>query len=131
MPTRPPSRCTDPQCREFATKRGRCDDHQPIPWAGRDDKASRYGISSGRWRTLKRRVTARDNGCCYRCGIEQPDREDDPDGEHQHQLDHVRPISEGGAVEDLDNLGLICLDCHEVKSKAEAARANRARRKAR
>ncbi|MFF2651483.1 HNH endonuclease [Streptomyces sp. NPDC058045] len=131
MPSRPPSRCTDPQCHAFATRRGRCDAHQPIPWAGRDDKANRYGISSGRWRTLKRRVTERDNGCCYRCGTEQPDPDDDPDGEHGHQLDHITPIFEGGAAEDLDNLGLICEPCHLIKSKAEAARANRARRRAR
>jgi 5-methylcytosine-specific restriction endonuclease McrA len=128
MPTRPPTRCAEPGCRALVP-RGRCDEHKPVAWAGRDDKAARYGISSGRWRTLKRRVTARDDGCCYRCGTEQPDAEDDPDGEHQHQLDHVTPIFENGAVEDLDNLGLICEPCHEVKSKAEAARANRARRR--
>lgn len=131
MPTRPPSRCADPSCHVFATHRGRCDDHQRTPWAGRDDKAARYGISSGRWRTLKRRVSERDSGCCYRCGDEQPDEADDPDGEHQHELDHVIPIFEGGAVEDLDNLGLICQPCHLIKSKAEAARANAARRGAR
>jgi len=130
MPTRPPSRCAHPGCSTLVP-RGRCKEHQRIPWAGRDDRAARYGISSGRWRTLKRRVSARDNGCCYRCGAEQPDREDDPDGEHQHELDHVVPISEGGAREDLDNLGLICQECHQAKSKAEAARANRARRRAR
>ncbi|HET9381313.1 MAG TPA: HNH endonuclease signature motif containing protein [Streptomyces sp.] len=130
MPTRPPSRCAEPGCRALVPK-GRCEQHQRTPWAGRDDKAARYGISSGRWRTLKRRVALRDNGCCYCCGTEQPDRRDDPDGEHQHELDHIIPISEGGAVEDLDNLGLICQPCHEIKSKAEAARANRARRKPR
>ncbi|MFH9692648.1 HNH endonuclease [Streptomyces globisporus] len=127
MPTRPPTRCAEPRCTTLVPK-GRCEEHRPIPWAGRDDKARRYGISSGRWRTLKRIVTTRDNGCCYRCGIGQPDAEDDPDGEHQHQLDHITPIFEGGAVEDLDNLGLICEPCHTVKSKAEALRANRARR---
>ncbi|MES9587805.1 MULTISPECIES: HNH endonuclease [unclassified Streptomyces] len=73
----------------------------------------------------------RDNWCCYRCGIEQPEAEDDSDGEQQHQLDHITPIFEGGAVEDMDNLGLICAECHETKSKAEAARANRARRQPR
>ncbi|MER7967773.1 HNH endonuclease [Streptomyces sp. NPDC096080] len=132
MPTRPPTRCAQPGCPVLVPK-GRCDEHKPAPWAGRDDKAARYGISSGRWRTLKRRVTERDNGCCYRCGAEQPDQADDPDGEHGHQLDHIVPIFEGGAVEDLDNLGLICEPCHLDKSKAEAARANanRARRKAR
>ncbi|MFF9894962.1 HNH endonuclease [Streptomyces longispororuber] len=126
MPYAPPSRCTDPECHEYATQHGRCDDHQRTPWAGRDDKAARYGISSGRWRTLKRKVTARDHGCCYRCGAEQPDDPDDG-----HVLDHVRPISEGGSPTDLDNLGLLCTTCDTIKSKEEALRgAERARARA-
>lgn len=125
MPISPPSRCTDPECYEFATTKGRCDDHQRTPWAGRDDKAARYGISSGRWATLKRKVTARDRGCCYRCGADQPDTGSDDD---PFVLDHVTPISEGGSSTDLDNLGLLCPPCDEVKSKAEALRgAQRAR----
>lgn len=128
MPTAPPSRCTDPECGELATHRGRCNEHQPIPWAGRDDKAARYGISSGRWRTLKRAVDRRDHGCCYMCGLDRGELDlDDPDV-HDHELDHIIPISEGGSVESLDNLGLACTACHETKSKAEAARANARRR---
>jgi 5-methylcytosine-specific restriction protein A len=123
MPVAPSSRCTDPECHKIATNRGRCDDHQPIPWAGRDNKARRYGISSGTWRSLKNRVTRRDNGCCYICGDGPPD---DPD-QAGHQLDHITPISEGGAATDLDNLGLACVPCHEAKSRAEARRANQAR----
>lgn len=125
MPYAPPSRCTDPECSDFATQRGRCDDHQPIPWRGRDDKASRYGISSGTWRSLKRNVTKRDHGCCYMCGIEQGDL-GDPETE-PHELDHIVPMFEGGSPTSLDNLGLACIDCHAVKSKAEAARANQKR----
>ncbi|MFF9554579.1 HNH endonuclease [Streptomyces albus] len=126
MPYSPPTRCTDPECTEYATHRGRCDAHQPIPWAGRDDKAARYGISSGRWRTLKRRVTARDNGCCYRCGADQADT-----GGESFALDHITPIAEGGSRTDLNNLGLICPACDEIKSKAEALRgAQRARERA-
>lgn len=123
MPYAPPSRCTDPECHEFATKRGRCDTHQPTPWRGRADKASRYGITSGRWRTLKRQVTARDHGCCYLCGAEPPEDPEAPG----HELDHIVPIFEGGAREDLDNLGLACVRCHQIKSTGEALRANAAR----
>lgn len=126
MPYAPPSRCTDPECSEFATKGSRCDEHQPIPWRGRDNKAERYGISSGEWRSLKAKVTKRDNGCCYLCGAEPVDP-DDPEAE-PHELDHVIPISEGGARRSLDNLGLACTTCHDTKSKAEARRANSRRR---
>lgn len=127
MPYAPPSRCADVECRELATKRGRCDDHQPPPWRGRSDKAARYGITSGRWRSLKRKVTARDRGCCYICGAEPPDDPETPG----HELDHVVSIGEGGAREDLDNLGLACVACHATKSAAEALRANLARAKRR
>lgn len=127
MPYAPPSRCTDPECHELATKGSRCDEHQRIPWAGRDNKAQRYGITSGEWRTLKRKITKRDNGCCYMCGAEPVDPElhdEDDRSTWPHELDHVIPISEGGARRSLDNLGLACTSCHDEKSRAEAARAN-------
>ncbi|GAA1557307.1 HNH endonuclease signature motif containing protein [Streptomyces globosus] len=121
MPTAPPSRCTDPECYELASTQGRCTEHQPIAWRGRDDKAGRYGISSGVWRTLKRRVSRRDSGCCWYCGGEPED------GETLH-LDHKTPVSEGGAITDLENLGLIHAEpCHQQKSKAEALRGNERR----
>ncbi|MFD7319240.1 HNH endonuclease [Streptomyces sp. NPDC059883] len=130
MPTRPPTRCAETGCATLVPK-GRCEEHQRIPWAGRDDKAARYGISSGTWRTLKRRVTIRDNGCCYRCGIDQDEvTADDPDA-RSHVLDHITPIFEGGSVTDLDNLGLLCEPCDTVKSKSEARRANQARERTR
>lgn len=131
MPTAPPSRCTDPECHELATKGSRCDEHQPIAWAGRDNKAERYGISSGTWRKLKRKADQRDHGCCYQCGADRRDTmADDPEAD-PFVLDHIVPIFEGGSVADMDNLGLLCPTCDEAKSKAEALRANRARHKRR
>jgi 5-methylcytosine-specific restriction protein A len=120
MPKAPPTRCGAVGCYEFATTRGRCDDHQPKPWANRARKQDRYGISSGTWRSLKRQVDRRDNGCCYVCGREAEEDE-------TFDLEHKTPISEGGSARDMDNLGLICPEDHEIKSKAEAARANRQR----
>jgi 5-methylcytosine-specific restriction protein A len=115
VPTRPLPRCAEAGCYAMSTVRGRCDEHQPIPWAGREDKAARYGISSGTWRSLKARVTRRDYGCCYMCGDGAADA---------YVLDHITPVAEGGSVTDLDNLGLACPPCDEAKSKAEAARGN-------
>jgi 5-methylcytosine-specific restriction enzyme A len=120
MPMSPPSRCGAIGCHEFVTNRGRCDDHQPQPWANRARKQDRYGMSSGTMRALKKRVARRDNGCCYVCGREQEDDE-------TFDLEHKVPISEGGSPGDMDNLGLICAEDHAIKSKAEAARANRRR----
>ena len=128
MPTSPPSRCTEGGCHEIATAGSRCDEHKPVPWRGRDNKAERYGITSGEWRKLKRRVAKRDHGCCYRCGADQADvMANDPEAE-RFVLDHIVPIFEGGSRKDMDNLGLLCPPCDEEKSKAEAARANRARK---
>lgn len=121
MPSAPPSRCTDPTCRALATQRGRCDEHQPKAWSNRPTMRERYGVSSGTWRSLKRRVDRRDNGHCYYCG-------GTPDEGEALQLDHLVPIAEGGSVVDLDNLGLIHAEpCHAEKSKAEALRGNQRR----
>jgi 5-methylcytosine-specific restriction protein A len=77
-------------------------------------------MSSGTWRSLKRQVARRDNGCCYVCGREAEEGD-------TFDLEHKTPIAEGGSPRDLDNLGLICSEDHALKSKAEAARANRER----
>lgn len=119
-PTAPPTRCGRVGCSSFATKRGRCDECQPEPWANRARKQDRYGMSSGTMRALKRRVAVRDNGCCYMCGREQQEDE-------TFDLEHIMPIHKGGSKNDMDNLGLICAEDHEIKSKAEAAEANRQR----
>lgn len=71
-------------------------------------------------RALKKRVAARDNHCCYVCGREQQ-------GDETFDLEHIVPIHKGGSTDSMDNLGLICADDHAIKSKAEAAEANRRR----
>jgi 5-methylcytosine-specific restriction protein A len=125
VPVRPPGRCNEPGCHELTTE-GRCPEHRRPPWAGRDDKAARYdGISSGEWRALKARVRRRDHGCCYLCGAPEP--ADEPEAQ-PYVLDHKVPVSEGGSARDLDNLGLLCPACDDVKSKAEALRGNARRR---
>ncbi|MFJ4879349.1 HNH endonuclease [Streptomyces sp. NPDC088745] len=122
MPTAPPTRCTDPTCHNIATTRGRCDEHKPIAWGNRASVRERYGISSGSWRALKKRVGKRDNNTCYVCGGE-------PDDGETLQLDHLVPVAEGGAITDMGNLGLIhAHPCHAEKSKRETARGNERRR---
>lgn len=120
MPVAPPTRCGSVGCKELATNRGRCSEHQPKPWANRPPKQERYGISSGTWRSLKSQVSRRDHNCCHVCGREAQEDE-------TYDLDHKRPISQNGSPRDLDNLGLICSECHNIKSRAEAAQANQRR----
>ncbi|WP_326806658.1 HNH endonuclease [Streptomyces sp. NBC_01775] len=115
MPTAPPTRCARVDCYEMATKRGLCDGHQPEPWRGRPAPSKRYGMSSGTMRSLKRRVAMRDYGCCYVCG-----------GEDADELEHIVPVSQGGAARDLDNLGLIHSEpCHREKTAREALEGSR------
>lgn len=117
MPIGPPTRCGVVGCHEMATKRGLCDEHQPAPWRGRPSPQDRYGMSSGTMRSLKRKVMARDHGCCYLCG-----------GEGAEELEHKVPVSEGGAARDLDNLGVAHRECHADKTRREAAERARRRR---
>ncbi|MEU7066904.1 HNH endonuclease signature motif containing protein [Streptomyces sp. NPDC046161] len=126
MPTSPPTRCGDPECQELTTQ-GRCEAHQRRAWANRPSKMERYGLSSGAWRKLKRRVAARDYGCCYRCGADQADVAQDDSEAEPFVLDHKTPIFEGGSPRDMDNLGLLCPPCDAAKSRAESLRANEAR----
>lgn len=119
MPTRPPTRCNDPDCTTLTTT-GRCDLHKRPPWANRTPKADRYdGISSGEWRALKAATARRDHDTCYMCGAEP-----DPDDPHPEAfvLDHKTPMAEGGAARNPDNLGLLCPACDAIKSAAEADR---------
>ncbi|UUS34603.1 HNH endonuclease [Streptomyces changanensis] len=72
-------------------------------------------MSSDTVRALKRRVARRDNGCCYVRG-----------GEDADELEHIVPVSQGGAARDLDNLGLIHSDpCHREKTAREAVEGSR------
>lgn len=115
MPIAPPTRCSLPDCHEMATKRGRCDDHQPEPWRDRPSPQERYGMSSGTMRALKRQIAARDHGCCYVCG-----------GEDADELEHKIPVSQGGSARDPNNLGLIHAEpCHREKTAREAAEGSR------
>ena len=77
-------------------------------------------MSSGRLRALKQRVSRRDNGCCYLCGGEPTP--DDP-----MELEHLTPVADGGALDDLDNLGLAHRSCHDAKTRRENAGRSRAR----
>lgn len=122
MPTRPPSRCTNPhpRCRDTAVIDGRCEQHQRPAWRNRTKWSERYGMSWDTWLRLCKQVMERDERRCYICG-----------GDGADQVDHIVPISEGGSQRDLGNLAAIHEEpCHKAKSQAEAARATARRRRA-
>jgi len=54
------------------------------------------------WNLTRSYVLKRDNYTCRLCGHKGG----------RLEADHIRPISEGGAEFDLDNLRTLCHDCH-------------------
>lgn len=88
-----------------------CPTHRKKAWAKTGEEPDRL---RGRRATARRRyVLERDEFTCYICG--------------QVKLaadlvaDHVVPLSQGGP-DTTDALKAACLDCHSIKSQAEAAK---------
>jgi 5-methylcytosine-specific restriction endonuclease McrA len=61
------------------------------------------GISGGAWEALRRKVLARDMGCCYLCNELGAD-----------QVDHLVEVADGG-TNDLSNLASCHAACHDRK----------------
>ncbi|WP_165860453.1 HNH endonuclease [Kocuria tytonicola] len=128
MPHAAPTRCTARGCSAFATRKGRCDEHQSSGWTERrrpqDDRTSRdrIGISEAAWQRLRKSVLVEHEGICYVCG--KPGA---------NEVDHKQAVALGGARTDRANLAPIHADpCHAEKTQRELAllrrRADRARR---
>lgn len=112
MPYAPPSRC---HCGAKATRRGRCEEHQPIAW---ERPSANTRTLSGRERAIFRREVLRRETECRNCGATG-----------QLEADHIIPIAEGGAHRDTANGQALCPNCHEEKTRAEAARRRRRTRR--
>lgn len=72
-------------------------------------------ITGSKWRAIRREILARDCGTCQVCLAA---------GRFALacDVDHVRPIWEGGSETDRANLQSLCDDCHKAKTAREAAR---------
>lgn len=110
MPTSPPTRCGAANCHEFATNRGRCDDHQPKPWA--NGSSSWQSGSTRKWREARAQQLSREPKC-RRCGADA------------NQVDHITPLSESGSKWDPANMQSLCEDCHDAKSLEDRRRRRR------
>jgi 5-methylcytosine-specific restriction enzyme A len=111
MPKAPPRPCPAPRCRNMITKKGRCDDHQPIAWAssiGKTPTERGYGY---KWTKLRKSALVRDNHLCQDClkrGILTPATE----------VDHILNKARGGA-DIMENLQSLCKPCHKAKTQRE------------
>lgn len=109
MPVAPRSRCNVYGCAEWATTRGKCDDHF-VPW---EQPSANTRALTGRQRAELRRKSLAREPTCRHCGA--PGTE----------ADHIRPIALGGARFDLGNIQTLCGACHATKTAREAAARNR------
>lgn len=114
MPKMPPKACGHPGCGDYATKGGRCDEHQRKAWekAPGRNRSGEYGYA---WQKLRLWVLRRDRYLCQEClrnGRVTPATE----------VDHIKPKFEGGTDEACNTQG-ICRLCHKVKTQREALRA--------
>lgn len=100
-------------------KNGYCEKHQSsaIGWYERKSNWDGKG-STRRWRTkLRPAVLRRDEGLCQPClraGRYTPGTE----------VDHIISKANGG-TDDLDNLELICTECHKAKTSQERGGASK------
>lgn len=124
-PRAAPSRCTWPRCREFATHRGRCDEHRPSGWTERPDPTKPRGSATAagatqaevdRWKRIVRQNNP--DRICGSCG--------EPIAPADVEVDHVIPVAEGGALTDPNNGQLLhATPCHAIKTQTELTRARR------
>jgi len=100
----------------MATNRGRCEAHQPKPWA----QPSKHTLLINRAKQTewRKQIKDRAHGLCQHCG--KPGSE----------ADHIEEIADGGALYDLSNGQWLCRPCHQARTVARA-RARRQRAKAR
>lgn len=109
--------CLEVGCPNYATSRGRCDEHRKERERERSrqrradpERGKRVKLyHSKRWQVLRRAVLARDP-ICKVCGERL-----------SQEVDHVVPLSQGGDEWSLDNTQGICSPCHALKSGRESA----------
>lgn len=107
-----PTNCLYPQCRAKAIKGHYCTEHRQSKRAfdKRQDNAEQikhYKFrGSKRWKTLSA-WTLRQEPLCRSCQAPSS------------QVDHITPLSRGGAALDSANLQALCASCHSKKTRLE------------
>lgn len=88
-----------------------CELHSAKPWQGSKRKER---VGNG-WKQSKRRryLLRRDRLTCAACGEVRLASD--------LEVDHIKNLAEGGE-DSLQNCQILCLDCHRLKSQAEAQR---------
>lgn len=107
------TRCLD--CRDWATRGGRCDEHYRAREAARSPQSHskrKQAIANGTQAARRLRAALRRAGwaTCARCGLTVlPSAVD---------VDHIKPLSQGGTDTD-SNVQALCRPCHRLKTKSD------------
>jgi 5-methylcytosine-specific restriction protein A len=97
--------CATRGCPELVERgTSHCDAHRPPPWFRPEGKRV-LDVPRREWERLKRIVWRKAKGRCARCG--SPGRE----------VNHIVPRAQGGPTV-LENLELLCVDCHKADTAA-------------
>ncbi len=111
MPKAAPKPCTQPLCKSYAVKDGRCEQHQRKAWSSNQGKSSAERGYGSKWRKIRERILKRDHYLCQECkrnGITT----------RATQVDHIINKANGGTDED-SNLQSLCYPCHKAKTIEE------------
>jgi 5-methylcytosine-specific restriction protein A len=107
MPTR---LCNERGCPNPATRRGKCDEHRKQ--AERERSARRRENNKGVYKRkiweMRRRQVLSEQPICAIC-----------DNHLSEEVDHIVPLTEGGAPYDRDNLRGLCRQCHWQRHQGE------------
>lgn len=112
MPYAAQARCSEPRCGQTAIIKGKCLDHY-VPWERQSPRNAL--LSSSERLRFSRQILARDP-ICRSCGT-RPATE----------ADHIIPVSDGGALTDLNNGQGLCHLCHAAKTLKENKERSRRR----
>lgn len=93
---------------------------KPHGWQRGGGTASSRATSGRQWRLLRDRIMRQAGRTCEVVGCELP----------AHAVDHIVPVSLGGAELDPDNLQALCKPHHDTKTQGEASAAAAAKRAA-
>ena len=111
MPSLPPKPCCTPRCHKMATKRGKCEDHQPEAWVSSKGKTAEERGYGHKWKKIRKQALVRDGYLCQECL--KNDRLT-----VATDVDHVINKAQGG-TDALSNLQCLCRPCHKIKTIKE------------
>lgn len=110
MPYKTAKICPQPNCNTVIKgNESHCAEHKEVSWGIKRQYNPFY--SSSKWRNLSKAYRSSHPLCeeCKRKGIDRL-------GKH---ADHIKPIEDGGAPYDWNNLNNLCVPCHSSKTAKE------------